>query len=62
MLIVVSIGANFLTVYLSSRSQGYDTQTSLKAAFGLSSSGGELVRVVAKGGADWGPQVLLCYQ
>jgi CPA2 family monovalent cation:H+ antiporter-2 len=54
MLIVVSIGAKFLTVYLSSRSQGYDTQTSLKAAFGLSSSGGELALVVAKGGADVG--------
>ena len=54
MLIVVSIGAKFLTVYLSSRSQGYDTQTSLKTAFGLSSSGGELAIVVAKGGADVG--------
>ena len=52
MLILVSIGAKFLTVYLSARSQGYDTQTSLKAAFGLSSSGGELALVVAKGGAD----------
>ena len=54
LLIVVSIGAKFLTVYLSSRSQGYDAQTSLKAAFGLSSSGGELALVVAKGGADVG--------
>lgn len=54
MLIVVSIGAKFLTVYLSSRSQGYDTQISLKTAFGLSSSGGELALVVAKGGADVG--------
>jgi len=54
MLIVVSIGAKFLTVYLSSKSQGYDTLTSLKAAFGLSSSGGELALVVAKGGADVG--------
>ena len=54
MLILVSIGAKFLTVYLSARSQGYDTQTSLKAAFGLSSSGGELALVVAKGGADVG--------
>ena len=54
MLIVVSIGAKFLTVYLSSRSQGYDTRTSLKAAFGLSSSGGELALVVAKGGTDVG--------
>jgi monovalent cation:H+ antiporter-2, CPA2 family len=54
MLIAVSIGAKFLTVFLSSRSQGYDTQTSLKTAFGLSSSGGELALVVAKGGADVG--------
>ena len=54
MLILVSIGAKFLTVYLSARSQGYDTQTSIKAAFGLSSSGGELALVVAKGGADVG--------
>jgi CPA2 family monovalent cation:H+ antiporter-2 len=54
MLIAVSIGAKFLTVYLSARSQGYDTQTSLKTAFGLSSSGGELALVVAKGGADVG--------
>ena len=54
MLIMVSIGAKFLTVYLSARSQGYDTQTSLKTAFGLSSSGGELALVVAKGGADVG--------
>ena len=54
MLMVVSIGAKFLTVYLSSRSQGYDTRTSLKAAFGLSSSGGELALVVAKGGSDVG--------
>jgi monovalent cation:H+ antiporter-2, CPA2 family len=54
MLIAVSIGAKFLTVFLSSRSQGYDTQTSLKTAFGLSSSGGELALVVAKGGVDVG--------
>lgn len=54
MLILVSIGAKFLTVYLSARSQDYDIQTSLKAAFGLSSSGGELALVVAKGGADVG--------
>lgn len=54
MLILVSIGAKFLTVYLSAKSQGYDTQTSLKASFGLSSSGGELALVVAKGGADVG--------
>jgi CPA2 family monovalent cation:H+ antiporter-2 len=53
-LIVISIGAKFFTVYLSARSQGYNTQAALKAAFGLSSSGGELALVVAKGGADVG--------
>jgi len=54
LLIGISIGAKFFTVYLSARSQGYNTQVSLKAAFGLSSSGGELALVVAKGGADVG--------
>src|ERR1044072_7965043 len=54
MLIAISIGAKFLTVYLSSRSQCYHTKASLKAAFGLSSSGGELALVVAKGGVDVG--------
>jgi CPA2 family monovalent cation:H+ antiporter-2 len=54
MLIAISIGAKFLTVYISSRSQGYHAKVSLKAAFGLSSSGGELALVVAKGGADVG--------
>jgi CPA2 family monovalent cation:H+ antiporter-2 len=53
-LILVSIGAKFFTVYLAARSQGYKTQTALRAAFGLSSSGGELALVVAKGGADVG--------
>jgi monovalent cation:H+ antiporter-2, CPA2 family len=53
-LILVSIGAKFLTVYVASRSQGYTTQTALRAAFGLSSSGGELALVVAKGGTDVG--------
>jgi len=54
LLIGISIGAKFFTVYLSARSQGYNTKASLKAAFGLSSSGGELALVVAKGGADVG--------
>ncbi|MDW0167883.1 MAG: cation:proton antiporter [Nitrososphaeraceae archaeon] len=53
-LILVSIGAKFFTVYIASRSQGYNTQTALKTAFGLSSSGGELALVVAKGGNDVG--------
>ena len=41
-LILVSISAKFFTVYIASRSQGYNTQTALRTAFGLSSSGGEL--------------------
>ena len=53
-LVVVSIAAKFLTVFLSSKSQGFNSVTSMKAAFGLSSSGGELALVVAKGGVDTG--------
>ncbi len=53
-LILVSISAKFFTVYMASRSQGYNTQTALRTAFGLSSSGGELALVVAKGGNDVG--------
>jgi CPA2 family monovalent cation:H+ antiporter-2 len=41
-------------VYVASKSQGYITQTALRTAFGLSSSGGELALVVAKGGTDLG--------
>ena len=53
-LILVSIAAKFFTVLLSSRTQGISLRTSLRAAFGLSSSGGELALVVAKGGVDVG--------
>jgi CPA2 family monovalent cation:H+ antiporter-2 len=53
-LILVSIGAKFFTVYFAARSQGYKPQNALRAAFGLSSSGGELALVVAKGGTDVG--------
>jgi CPA2 family monovalent cation:H+ antiporter-2 len=53
-LVVVSISAKFLTVFLSAKSQGFSSTTSMKAAFGLSSSGGELALVVAKGGVDTG--------
>ncbi|MGH9981465.1 MAG: cation:proton antiporter, partial [Nitrososphaeraceae archaeon] len=53
-LVVVSIGAKFLTVFISAKSQRFSTLTSMKAAFGLSSSGGELALVVAKGGVDTG--------
>jgi CPA2 family monovalent cation:H+ antiporter-2 len=53
-LIGVSIAAKFFTVFLSSRTQGISLQTSLRTGFGLSSSGGELALVVAKGGVDVG--------
>ena len=53
-LILVSIAAKFFTVFLSSRAQGISLRTSLRVAFGLSSSGGELALVVAKGGVDVG--------
>jgi CPA2 family monovalent cation:H+ antiporter-2 len=53
-LVVVSIAAKFLTVFLSAKSQRFSSVTSMKAAFGLSSSGGELALVVAKGGVDTG--------
>jgi CPA2 family monovalent cation:H+ antiporter-2 len=53
-LIVISIAAKFLTVFLSSRTRGISLRTSIRTAFGLSSSGGELALVVAKGGVDVG--------
>jgi CPA2 family monovalent cation:H+ antiporter-2 len=53
-LVVVSIAAKFLTVFISAKSQRFSSVTSIKAAFGLSSSGGELALVVAKGGVDTG--------
>ena len=53
-LVIISIAAKFLTVFLSSKSQGFNSITSMKAAFGLSSSGGELALVIAKGGVDTG--------
>jgi len=53
-LIIVSIAAKFLTVVIASRAQKISLLTSLRSAFGLSSSGGELALVVAKGGVDIG--------
>lgn len=53
-LVIVSLLAKFLTVYLASRIQGLSKLTSLRAGIGLSSSGGELALVVAKGGGDVG--------
>ena len=53
-LIAVSLVAKFTTVYLGAKSQGFNKLTSLRAGIGLSSSGGELALVVAKGGVDVG--------
>ena len=53
-LVIVSIAAKFLTVFLSAKCQRFSSVTSMKAAFGLSSSGGELALVIAKGGVDTG--------
>jgi CPA2 family monovalent cation:H+ antiporter-2 len=53
-LIVVSLVAKFATVYLAAKSQGFSKLTSLRTGIGLSSSGGELALVVAKGGSDVG--------
>ncbi len=53
-LLLVSIAMKFASVLLTSRAMNYSGQTSVKAAFGLSASGGELGLVVAKGGVDTG--------
>lgn len=53
-LIGVSFAAKFFTVWSSARAQGFSKLTSARAGFGLSSSGGELALVAAKGGADVG--------
>jgi monovalent cation:H+ antiporter-2, CPA2 family len=53
-LIAVSLAAKFLTVYLAVKYQHFSKLTSIRAGIGLSSSGGELALVVAKGGADVG--------
>jgi len=52
--VATSFAAKFITVYLSSRSQGIDKKGSIQTAFGSSASGGELALVTAKGGADVG--------
>ncbi len=49
-----SFAAKFITVYLSSKSQGLNKKASIQTAFGSSASGGELALVTAKGGADVG--------
>lgn len=53
-LVVVSFAAKFLTVWAASRAQKLGKTTSLRTGIGLSSSGGELALVAAKGGADVG--------
>jgi CPA2 family monovalent cation:H+ antiporter-2 len=53
-LIIVSFIAKFATVWAATRAQKFGKVTSLKAGIGLSSSGGELALVSAKGGADVG--------
>jgi monovalent cation:H+ antiporter-2, CPA2 family len=53
-LVFVSFTAKFATVWASSRVQKLNRTTSLKTGVGLSSSGGELALVAAKGGADVG--------
>jgi CPA2 family monovalent cation:H+ antiporter-2 len=52
--VATSFAAKFITVYLSSKSQGLSKRTSIQTAFGSSASGGELALVTAKGGADVG--------
>ena len=53
-LTIVSISGKFLTVAIAAGAQKITLVTSLRSAFGLSSSGGELALVVAKSGADVG--------
>jgi CPA2 family monovalent cation:H+ antiporter-2 len=55
LLIVVSLAAKFLTVYVAAaKYQRFIKLTSLRAGIGLSSSGGALALVVSKGGTDVG--------
>jgi CPA2 family monovalent cation:H+ antiporter-2 len=53
-LILVSIIAKLSAVFLAAKSQGFDRMTSIKTAFSLSSSGGELALVTAKVGSNIG--------
>ena len=52
--VATSFAAKFITVYLTSKSQGLSKKATIQTAFGSSASGGELALVVAKGGADVG--------
>lgn len=53
-LILVSFSAKFFTVWVSSKLLGFDKKTAIRSGVGLSSSGGELALVAAKGGTDVG--------
>lgn len=53
-LVIVSFIAKFVTVWTAARVQKLDKTTSLRTGIGLSSSGGELALVAAKGGSDVG--------
>lgn len=53
-LVGVSFGAKFLTVWISTLAQKFGKTTSLKTGIGMSSSGGEIALVAAKGGSDVG--------
>lgn len=53
-LILVSFSAKFITVWFAAKIQGFSKSTSIRSGLGLSSSGGELALVAAKGGSDVG--------
>lgn len=53
-LVIVSFVAKFTTVWAAAKAQKFGKTTSLKTSIGLSSSGGELALVAAKGGSDVG--------
>jgi monovalent cation:H+ antiporter-2, CPA2 family len=52
--IMLSILGKFVSVYLSSRSQGFGKKVSFRAGFSLLSSGGELALVTARAGESIG--------
>ncbi len=53
-LVIVSFVSKFFTVWAATRAQKLGKVTSLRTGIGLSSSGGELALVAAKGGSDVG--------
>jgi CPA2 family monovalent cation:H+ antiporter-2 len=53
-LVVVSFVSKFVTVWAATRAQKLGKVTALRTGIGLSSSGGELALVAAKGGSDVG--------